>query len=516
MAKSNASFWIFILLSVMAQSGFTEVVFLTQQNQGNVEPQIEIKTTSANEIVINFKIFSLFRSKTSLGGSGRYHSISIPNFSNITVPGEPALPVWNKFIAVPLSGDVSASIEIHEVKELGDVYVAPAPEPQREDAAISPSQITLKKSIYNADAFYPRNAVNIGEVKIVRGQAMVLLSVYPARFNPVKKSVEILTDFSIRISLPQKDGSKTDFRYQSEIFDLLFENLLLNWQKTKSAQPSFKPAEVYGADYLIITPKIFSEAADSLSEWRRLNGLITKVVTLEETGATADEISAYLQSAYDNWDVVPVYVLLLGDAEFIPMHYITLHPTKDNGRIGTDLYYAALDGTDFFPDLIIGRIPVDEPLEAKAFVNKVIGYEKNPVLDEDFYRRAEVIAYFEDDDDPDTPDYNERDGYADRRFVLTSEEIRNMLLTKGYDAQRIYYAKPEVTPANYNNGKYANGEPLPPELLRSNGFLWNGNAADISAGIEQGCFLVTHRDHGSRAGWGYPSYKASNVRCVIL
>lgn len=59
----------------------------------------------------------------------------------------------------------------------------------------------------------------------------------------------------------------------------------------------------------------------------------------------------------------------------------------------------------------------------------------------------------------------------------------------------------------------AQGEPIPAELLRSNGFQWNGSAANITAQINEGVFLVTHRDHGSfGGGWAEPAFSCANAR----
>jgi hypothetical protein len=164
-------------------------------------------------------------------------------------------------------------------------------------------------------------------------------------------------------------------------------------------------------------------------------------------------------------------------------------------------------------DLFLGRISVDTVSEAETVVNKIINYESNPPSLSSFYTNAAVAAYFQD-----YADYN---GYEDRRFVRTSEEIRDFLLGEGYNVERIYCTEPTVTPTNYNNGYYGSGEPLPAELLRVNGFAWDGDAADISAAINGGVFLMMHRDHGmdrnggySHTGWGDPYYVETHIAAL--
>ena len=76
----------------------------------------------------------------------------------------------------------------------------------------------------------------------------------------------------------------------------------------------------------------------------------------------------------------------------------------------------------------------------------ILNYEQNPPSNSDFYENMAVAAYFQDD---------ENNGYETRRFVRTSEEIRDFLMAEGYESERIYVTEPYINPTNYNNGYYA-------------------------------------------------------------
>ena len=477
-------------------------------------PQFSLWEASANTIHFQIKIPAFYISSLELD-QVTYQNIFIPGYGTNVQRGAPAIPVLRKFIKVPPGARIEVEVAETHYKELEQIIIPPVLPPQPESEEAEKEPIVFDDEIFSIDRYYPEKNISLSEIHIIRKQGLVLVSIYPMQYNPVQQKIKILTDFTVNLHIAGNADITAYSKYSSPLFNTLVDRFVLNpAHKVEALKKNTdnwldQKAET-GCDYLIITYDDFVEAADSLAVWRRLTGLRTKVVTLEETGYTCEDIRNYIQNAYDTWDIVPLYVLLLGDAEYVPTNYFTQHPSDGQGYIGTDLYYGTVDGNDLFADIIIGRIPVDTPLEANSFVHKIIHYERDPVKEQGFYTNAEIIAYFQDDDDPDT-DYNERDGYADRRFVLTSEEIRDFLLSQSYNAERIYYAKSAVNPTNYNNGSYANGEPLPGELLRANGFTWDGDALDISNGIEQGCFLVSHRDHGSRTGWGAPSYKSSNV-----
>jgi hypothetical protein len=169
-----------------------------------------------------------------------------------------------------------------------------------------------------------------------------------------------------------------------------------------------------------------------------------------------------------------------------------------------------MDGDDdLTPDLFYGRLPVATVSEADVVVDKIINYEKNPVDDESFYKLGVNCAYFQDRDDI----YNKKDGYADRRFAQTSEEVRDALMAEGINVERVYKTDSDVTPLYWNNGTYSFGESIPEDLKKPS-FSWTGNAADINSIINSGVFYVLHRDHGAQTCWGDPAYTISDINTL--
>jgi hypothetical protein len=96
------------------------------------------------------------------------------------------------------------------------------------------------------------------------------------------------------------------------------------------------------------------------------------------------------------------YVLLAGDTDIIPCRFAYamtcsafIYPGRED-TMPCDLYYADLQGTwdldgdgsygeiedsiDLYPDLFVGRAPVNTIAEAQKFVEKVLIYEKTPDL----------------------------------------------------------------------------------------------------------------------------------------
>jgi len=201
-------------------------------------------------------------------------------------------------------------------------------------------------------------------------------------------------------------------------------------------------------------------------------------------------------------------------AEFIPTHYATVHPYHGT-RTGTDLYYSTVDGSDYFPDINLGRLSVDTPTQANKRVSDIIGYEKAVVTDSNFYKKAAIAAYFQ----------HYSSGYDSRRFAQTAEDVAIFLSDPNYLGQysvdRIYYVESDVNPRywatvswNFGGGPAGNpGTVLPSRLLKPT-FAWSGNSSDISSAINSGRFLLIHRDHGAEWGWGDPYYHTSHVQAL--
>ncbi len=161
-------------------------------------------------------------------------------------------------------------------------------------------------------------------------------------------------------------------------------------------------------------------------------------------------------------------------------------------------------------------------------INDIIGYEKAVVTDSSFYKNIAVCSQFDDT----------KEGYADTRadsrFAQTSEDLAiffsDLKYLGKYSVERIYYTEASVTPRFWAYDFFGGGpagnanEPIP-AYLEKPGFAWDGNADDVSRAVNNGKFLVTHRDHGGASrlssnglatlsGWGAPSYHSNNVQTL--
>ena len=116
----------------------------------------------------------------------------------------------------------------------------------------------------------------------------------------------------------------------------------------------------------------FATQVATLVDWKTRKGYDVRTVSTDDTGPTTAGVKAYIQDAYDTWDVPPEYVLLFGDVEHI-------HTFESYGN-PTDQPYVFLDGDDWLMDAMVGRFSVQSVVEAEAIVAKTVAYERQPDL----------------------------------------------------------------------------------------------------------------------------------------
>lgn len=151
-----------------------------------------------------------------------------------------------------------------------------------------------------------------------------------------------------------------------------------------------------GAEFIIITPPEFLDAAKKLQAYREREGedkISTMVATTQEifnefNSGVADPVAMrnFIQYAYTNWQIKPNYVLLFGDGHYDYLNittndkiWVPVFETENSLNLidsyVTDDFFVQIMGNDNLVDVKIGRLPVASSESAQAMVDKIIQYE---------------------------------------------------------------------------------------------------------------------------------------------
>ena len=509
--------------------------------------RVEALSASSEGLVLRTSLPGVGFADTVMADGQQYASVVAPGAGKLEV-GKPDVPVFGQWVLIPNGTRVSLQVHPGEARVFEDMDVAPLQPPAEDIRGAGTPLFAKDAAAYSTDADYPGILAEAEDISSVRGQDCTLVWLYPYQYNPVRRTLSVYENLSVEL-LFEGDTRPVPARLRHPRFEALLRRMAVNAEAVLSAQreaaglPDMAAdGEAFdtdgngvngGCEYLVICDAAFQTEADTLAAWKRLSGFSTKVVTTAVTGATTAAIESYIDAS-QAWSPAPCYVLLIGDADLIPCFYNVQHASDPGrtsglmqGQVASDRYYADTNA-DIYADLFVGRLSVESASEAQVAVNRIIGYERtppDPVTYAAFYTTAGIAAYFQDT--------NNYDGYADRRFSKTSEDIYQYLTAgAGYSAERIYYTPGGVTPTNWStSGSYnfendTPGAALPAYLLKPT-FPWDGDTGDITTRFNNGVFLMTHRDHGSRllrwypsgsvgysGGWADPEFRASHVAAL--
>ncbi|MCK4655175.1 MAG: hypothetical protein KAU01_12105, partial [Candidatus Cloacimonetes bacterium] len=309
-----------------------------------------------------------------------YNQLEISDCVNSGRPEEAELPVYTKFVSLPETGNFKVINSQYEFEETDiDKKIIPFGWQDNQN---------FTENYYQRDQWLPEDIVTISKPNIMRGVRFSQITIAAVQYNPALNKIRILKNINFEFTV---DHSITDNPLTKSTSHKAF---------TKLAQ-----IKIYGTtpvrdseegQYLFISPDNISTTLEPLLRWKEKLGYKTKLATLSETGSTNDAIKDYLQDAYDNWETPPEYVVLVGDVSgsiVVPSFYVQGYYTPWDV---TDHSYTLLDGDDYFPDIMIGRISIQSQIQLNTVINKIISYESNPYMETDWMKRALMISYIDD------------------------------------------------------------------------------------------------------------------------
>ena len=358
-------------------------------------------------------------------------------------PGFPQLPV--QIIRVPLPpGSRATSVTILKqiVSEVpGSYRILPAQKPRVLSDTSPISFIQPNPAIYRSHSLYPDSSLRLGAVQSFFNQSFVEVFIYPLRYLPSEKKLFLTKSLSIEIrynnnhsvfSKPSSVELPPEIRKDLKDF---FEDHTLYSQPRTSLEKSFGGGNY---PYLIITDDSLVSAFRPLADWKTKKGLPTKILTTQYIAGKyyGRDLAEKVRSCigfYHRYKGT-LWVLLGGDTEFVPLRYAwamdcEAHYAPNENNIPADIYFSDLDGIwdankngifgevkdriNLYPDVFVGRFSVDSEEQARAFVDKVLTYEKNPPLDYETKMLFLAMILWRD---PFT-DSGEGKNFIDRAFV---------------------------------------------------------------------------------------------------
>lgn len=463
---------------------------------------------------INYSIREFSLEDITVRGAAMKHILLADHF----LPGDegaPDLPGSGRFIAVPRGAQPVLHIISLRKETYQDIDIAPAPRIPLDNEDGQPVYNRDEK-LYSTNAFYPAEPVKLSEMTTIRGVDAVVLGITPFQYNPVTRELVVYRDIEVEIEFSGGTGIFGEERLRSRWWDPIMNDLFLNAASLPEVDYSRRFAglkRATGCEYLIICPDgdDFQAWADSIRLFRTQQGILTQVVTISEVGGNQSPlIEAYINDAYNNWDIPPAACLILGDHGYnsdqaVLSNLLYDHPDDYNPYI-SDNPYADVTG-DLLPDIAFARITARNAEELALMVGKALSYERNPPTSEAFYDHPITALGWQ----------------TERWFQICSEAVggyfRNVLGKHPVRINDVYGGDPDIDPWSTAANTEAvigtfgpDGLGYIPATPAELGSWQGGDAEEINDAVNDGAFILQHRDHGNENGWGEPYYTKNEIK----
>ncbi len=443
------SLWLSVLMLVVWTRAYSHV--------------ISVESNGLNSVIEGRVIGKVSTESVESKAGKAFIRLKIEGFGVTSEIGKPELPVYRALVEVPDGAFITTNYTVlnsstQNLRERGvEVYPVQHPIPKIPDPKI---EFVYDNHAYSRDEFLPGEKVRVTEAGILRGHRLYLIEISPVRYNPVTGQLKI-EDFRVEVNISggnldayfDKIGRYTDF-YTAK----LLSSITINSRELIRSIPAQQVC------YVIIAPDSYISELGPLADWRNSMGFHTVLVPKSQAGNTAQQIKSYIQNAYNSWELPPTFVTLVGDVDQIP-NFIG----SGSGTPPTDLNYALLEGSDYFPDVYVGRLSVANSSQLQDVLDKIVSYETTAWSQGyDWAQRA----YFMASDDP---------GFhqvAEGTHLYCMNIVRN----HGMIADSLF--------AFYNTGT-----PIPDAL-------------------NSGRSLAVYSGHGSVDGWYGPNFHQGNINAL--
>ena len=411
------------------------------------EPVWVVNTISDNQLEISFDLGGYFVEDLANGKNKITFPGGVPNLE----VGTPDLPKMAQSIIIPDLAHMELSIvESEFVEFFMENLISSKGNLTRN---INPASVPYTfGQAYETDEFYPQDIVfmrNPYIMRTVRGQAIVF---QPIQYNPIQRTLRVYTHIKVNI---QQNGmsqinplTRRPAKGGSREFENIYAEHFLNYS-TNSRY------ELLGEEgpMLVVCYGEFMESMQPFVEWKNYKGIPTEMVDVADIGGT-NEIEAFVETKY--YDDGIAFVLFVGDIDQIPS------PRYSDGagsNSPADPSYGFVAGSDYYPEIIIGRFSAEDTSHVETMINRTIEYEMDPDPTADWYKKGSGFASDQGPGDDGELDYEHLDNIRDDLLGFTYIEVDQV-----YDP--------------------------------------SGNVEDGEVALNEGRSIINYTGHGSNGSWG--------------
>lgn len=452
-----------MLFPFLLKAGWVQV---GENKTSSNPPEVTLISDDGNSTVLKIDLSGY--QKEFLHTSGKtYQTADLLTDIFTNEPGQPSVPYLAKILAVPDHAVVSAEVlEVGGIQTFEDIYLPPARESWFEGKP--EAQYIENKSAYQSNEKYPGNLVSVDPPSVWRDFRIARISVYPVQYIPAKKELQVASSITVKVNYSQGKAVNPKTSPQKPIapsYGKLYKSSIFNYE---SVLNKVYDGEEEGTELMLcILPDEFEATFLPYAQWKRESGTDVHITLFSDIGANAnnpDIIKNHILDAYNNWETVPTYVLIVGDDGVFPKKIIT-YPDYS---FPYDDYFVELEGNDHFPEMMIGRFTNQGDYRLQVMLHKFMLYEKTPyVAETDWFKKG---------------------------IVCSNNYYASQVYTKRFAASEML-----------ENGQFTSVD-----TMMSDGNGWGGGCTydlnDVTNAINDGRAILNYRGEGWSDGWSASCY----------
>jgi hypothetical protein len=339
-------------------------------------------TESYLELNFNFRDINYTDVTTE---KGVFTSVTIDEGTLTGITGTPAMPAYNKMIAMPFGATpevevISYETNSYKLSDLGIINPLMPAQPsyskssKPEDRLFIYNQSSYKSSKYNES---PIASVTVSGT--MRGIGVGVISVEPIRYNPSTGEITVYNNVKVKVKFIGADPRASEIAKAeySPFFESAYAQLI-----------NYKPLDTkadlmtYPVTYLILANSGLNGNADlnRFIAWKKQKGF--KVIVNYVTAASTITVNdTWIEGQYNTLSPKPSFVLVVGDHDGTYGVLSEVNPPLGSTGSVTrsDLLYGvmgATSSTNKIPSMYVGRFSVRALADLTAQVDKTIWYEK--------------------------------------------------------------------------------------------------------------------------------------------
>jgi peptidase C25-like protein/flagellar hook capping protein FlgD len=380
-------FFFLLILTLLPFISKAEWIPLNKQMSAKSQPKVTLLSDDNSGTTLKIDITG-FELKDVQLGKQSFQVVDLLTDIFAADPGYAELPYISKVLAIP--DDASVSVEVLETSKIQtfkNIHLPPARESWIEGEEQT-AWIENSEMLKSAQP-YPKNQVELGIPSVFRDFRIARLSVFPVRYIAANHEIEVISSMTIRVNYDKKgllvNPKQTAQKAIAPSFAKLYNGFIFNYREVLNRR--FNGQENGHELMLCIMQDDFVSTFQAYADWKRQSGTDIHITKFSDIGANAynpNIIKDHIAEAYQTWEVPPTYVLLVGDENHMPIkivNYDYSFPNED--------YFVEIEGDDFFPEMMIGRLSNQNNYELEVMTSKALKYEKNPYTDNtDWFKKA--------------------------------------------------------------------------------------------------------------------------------